>query len=471
MPVFRRLLLAAAVLALSLAAKAQPAASPAQSHLLVLISIDGLRPEAVLNAQAHGLALPNLTKMMVDGAYSTGVTGVLPALTYPSHTTILTGVSPAKHGIFSNTPFDPYNENEEGWYWYSEDIKVPTLWDAIHNVATTANVDWPVSAGATGINYNLPQIWRAGTDDDLKLQRTVATPGLIRQLEVQAGVYGASGAAPMSPPPPGHYPGGKEQTVAEDVLRAQYAIRLLALRRPNFMTVYFSGLNFQQRLTGPFSPEANAALERIDGLVGQIRTAAEKQMPGRTFTCVVSGHGSAAVQKDVNLYSELFSNGFLPIDQNNLITDSWTATAWYMGGSAAIVLHHPDDAATRTKVDALLTQLAANPANGIARILTQNEVVAAGGSPSIESMVVMAPGYELGAPYAPPPLVTPSGVRGMEGFLPDQPDMKSSFFLTGPGVHAGKSFVGTDLRSIAPTLASLMGVKLPNAEMPPLNLQ
>ena len=48
-------------------------------------------------------------------------------MTYPSHTTLLTGVAPAAHGIESNTPFDPLNVNREGWYWYAEDIKVATL--------------------------------------------------------------------------------------------------------------------------------------------------------------------------------------------------------------------------------------------------------------------------------------------------------------------------------------------------------
>lgn len=128
--------------------------------LVVLISIDGLKPEAVLQADAHHLKVPNLRRMVADGVYADGVIGVLPTLTYPSHTTILTGVSPAVHGIYSNTTFDPLNKNAQGWYWYSEDVKVPTLWDAAHSAGiTTANVYWPVSVGAH-VDYNLAQLWR-----------------------------------------------------------------------------------------------------------------------------------------------------------------------------------------------------------------------------------------------------------------------------------------------------------------------
>src|SRR5258708_22633207 len=80
---------------------------PSRAPMVLLISVDGMKPEAVIDAQSHGLKVPNLRAFMVDGAYSSGVRGVLPTLTYPSHTTLLTGASPAKHGIFDNTTFDP----------------------------------------------------------------------------------------------------------------------------------------------------------------------------------------------------------------------------------------------------------------------------------------------------------------------------------------------------------------------------
>jgi len=106
---------------------AAAANDPANAPLVMLISVDGMKPEAVIDAQRHALKVPNLRAFMADGAYAQGVRGVLPTLTYPSHTTLLTGASPAKHGIFDNTTFDPKLLNQRGWYWYAEDIKVPTL--------------------------------------------------------------------------------------------------------------------------------------------------------------------------------------------------------------------------------------------------------------------------------------------------------------------------------------------------------
>ena len=81
---------------------------------VVLISIDGLKPEAILDAANHGLKVSNLRAFMSAGVYATGVRGVLPTLTYPSHMSLMTGAAPARHGVYSNTTFDPLKRNDRG---------------------------------------------------------------------------------------------------------------------------------------------------------------------------------------------------------------------------------------------------------------------------------------------------------------------------------------------------------------------
>jgi|SRR5213593_2435714 len=81
---------------------------------VVLISIDGLMPDQLLNPDRHGLKIPNLRRLVAEGTSASGVKGVLPTVTYPSHTTIISGVSPAKHNILANTPFDPFGKKSRG---------------------------------------------------------------------------------------------------------------------------------------------------------------------------------------------------------------------------------------------------------------------------------------------------------------------------------------------------------------------
>jgi predicted AlkP superfamily pyrophosphatase or phosphodiesterase len=90
-----------------------------------MISVDGLSPGYVTQAGEHHLHVPVLQRFMQQGTYADGVVGVVPTLTYPGHTTLVTGVSPEKHGIYNNVRFDPLGRNKEAWYWYASDIKAP----------------------------------------------------------------------------------------------------------------------------------------------------------------------------------------------------------------------------------------------------------------------------------------------------------------------------------------------------------
>ena len=88
MPDFRSILRAA----LALTVVAAPV--QAQTPNVVLISIDGLRPDAIAASGAR-----NLQRMMREGAYTLRARTIMPSRTLPSHTSMLTGVPPEVHGI------------------------------------------------------------------------------------------------------------------------------------------------------------------------------------------------------------------------------------------------------------------------------------------------------------------------------------------------------------------------------------
>src|ERR1700733_7603872 len=424
------------------------AASDASSApMVLLISVDGMKPEAIIDAQSHGLKVANLRAFMTEGAYASGVRGVLPTLTYPSHTTLLTGASPAKHGIYDNTTFDPLQRNQRGWYWYAEDVKVPTLWDAAAAAhLKTANIYWPVSVGAN-ITYNLPQMWRTGTDDDLKLQRALSTPGLEQELSADLG----------------RYPGGMEETVAEDAVCPRFAIRLLQKKHPGFFTVYLTALDTEEHLSGPFSAKSNETLERLDAVVGSLRAAAEKAAPGRATICVVSDHGFAAIEHDVNLYAAFRDAGLFTVDKENAITD-WKAMLWPAGGSAAVMLADPKDPTVRARVKALLDKLASDPANGIERIWSEEEIRRGGGFPHAAYLISLRIGYEMAYSLSLPLITKPSNL-GMHGYVPERAEMRSSFFIVGPKIAKGRAMGEIDMRQIAPTIADILHVRLSGAEL------
>ncbi len=437
-------------------------ATAASARPVLLISLDGLRPGDVSDAAACGLRLPNLRRFLVEGSYADGVIGILPTVTYPSHTTLITGAAPARHGIVNNLTFDPTQINREGWYWYASDIKVPTLWDAAHAAhLTTGNIHWPVSVGARAIDWNLPQIWLTGHADDAKLLAALATPGLLPELEASEGPYAD----------------GIDDNIAGDEVRGRFATRLIALHHPDFLTVYLTGLDTMQHHAGPDTPEAHAVLERLDAIVGTL-VAAEQAAHSDAVIAVVSDHGFAHVSKALNLWRAFIDAGLVRGADAGAIhggwkINGWDAVPWISGGSIAVVLALPQDAVLKAQVAGLLARLQSDPANGITSVITRDAIARAGSNPQADFYLNLADGV-MALPWRGPELpvvVDPAPYKGMHGYFPADLRMRSTFLLMGKGIAKADDLGVIDMRAIAPTLAAILGVKLNGAELPPLSLR
>lgn len=305
--------------------------------MLLLISIDGLKPSYVLEADRHGLKVPNLQKFIAEGSYAQAVTGVVPTLTYPSHATIVTGVCPAKHGVTANGPGD-----SKAWYWEAGTFQVPTLWDAATSAGLiTSAIDWPTSVGAA-LTFNVPQKWEGARG---------STPHLLEEMEAALG----------------NYPVGYSYDLASDEKRARFSRYLLQTKGPDLHFAYLSSLDEEQHAFGPESPRVYATLERLDTIVGDLCEA----VGGGATVAVVSDHGFSKRKKSVTLESE----------------DLRIVSA---EGSAACFLRKRDP-----EVFSRVRQLFQDPAYGIARVLEGEAARASGGFPGADFVLGMKPGFAL----------------------------------------------------------------------------
>jgi predicted AlkP superfamily pyrophosphatase or phosphodiesterase len=438
-------------LALCLFALLVATAGPGRAASVLMISVDGLKPEYVLDADAHALKLPYLRSLLQKGAYSRGVTGVWPTVTYPSHTTLLTGVWPAEHGIYNNLEFDPKHNFAESWFWYAQQIRVPTLWQAAHDAGlSTASVGWPVSVGATAVDFLIPEYWRIfrPTEDlnpsDAHLMEAVSRPeGLLQNMQKRLGPYMLGN----DPSPPG------------DEIKTRFALDLLRAHKPKFMTIHLSSLDEVEHLHGPFSAEANRQMEVIDGQLAQLFAASLANDPN-AVSLVVSDHGFVQITHRVNLMSafvhaELAKSG-----------GPWKAVPWGGGGMAAIMLNPPADERTQSSVRELLQGLKSDPRNGIAAILEGDAIKQRGAFPGASFLVVMELGYAVISDATSALVSEVQGTPGSHGFSPDYPEMRASFFIAGRGIAEHRDLGVIDMRRIAPTVAQLLNVRLPAALAP-----
>lgn len=429
------------------------AANPTLAASVLMISVDGLKPEYVLQADAHGLKIPFLRGLLREGTYARGVTGVWPTVTYPSHTTLLTGLSPAEHGIYNNLEFDPKHQFAEAWYWYAQQIRVPTLWQAAHEAGlSTASVGWPVSVGATDVDYLIPEYWRIFrptavlNPSDADLIAALSRPeGMLQKMQKRLGPFMLGN----DPSPPG------------DEIKTRFALDILRSQKPKFMTIHLSSLDEQQHLHGPFSAEVDRDLEVIDGQLAQLFAASRANDPD-AIALVVSDHGFVPITHQVNLMPAFLHADLIPSD------GAWKAQPWGAGGMAAVMLNQPGDQRTASRVRELLQSLQSDPRNGIAEILERDAIQQRGAFPGASFLVVMKLGYHVINDATSALVSGVSGAPGSHGFSPEYPEMRAAFLIAGTGIAQHRDLGVIDMRQIAPTVALLLNVRLPSATFAPL---
>jgi predicted AlkP superfamily pyrophosphatase or phosphodiesterase len=245
---------------------------------VLVLSIDGLDARYLNQADQLKFKIPNIRRLMKEGAWAgPGVIGVVPTVTWPSHTTIISSVDSAVHGILGNRR--PRAEGRE-YYWSARLLKAPTLLDTAAKAGkSTAAITWPVTVDAP-VTYNLPEYFakRRGGGMDL---RSIASKGSRPDLAAQITRV---------------YPSFPQEWI-NDRTRAVAVLFLLRRKPPDLTLVHFVDLDSEAHDHGPFSPEANAILEYQDELIGRMLTA----LPSDGAFVLVSDHGFERVDTEVNL--------------------------------------------------------------------------------------------------------------------------------------------------------------------------
>jgi len=420
-------------------------ASAAERHV-VLVSIDGLAGFYLDDGRAY---LPTLRRLAREGAVSNSMVVTFPSATWPSHTTLITGVSPARHGILGNTVYDRSTGRQVTYIGdpeltKEECVRAPTLYDAAHKAGLrTASIIWPATAGANTLHWAIPDSNRREV-----LERHT-TPGLERELE----------AAGISLAPLPRWGWQKEYAGPRDLIYARVAEYLLLKHRPHLLLVHLIAPDGHQHSWGPRSEEAYWALGAADDRIRQIWEAMQTPaLAGKSTLVVVSDHGFAE-------YDRLIYPNVL-IKQMGLEGKA----IFHAGVGGVYVLDRSDVAGM---VGRLKSRLAA--VEGVDRVLAAEEFTELGlphpeKNPQQPDLMLSAkPGYYFSGDAKAAAVTSPPGERrGAHGHLPDQPFAHAMFLAAGSGVKPGVRLGKISSKDVAPTLASLLGIKLPSAEGRPL---
>ena len=387
-----------------------------------MISLDAVaKPDA-----DRLLSLPALSALAGEGVFCDNVKTVYPTLTYPIHTSLLTGCYPETHGIGHNQPFQPDTAPEmRAWYWRIGDIKVKTLHQAAKEKGMDiASILWPVTGKNPYARRCFPEVLPLPGESAVVKMLQYASPVWILRMEA---LYGKTRKSIKQPD-------------LDDYAALLCEKLYESSRPPEALTVHLVDCDAMRHKYGVDSPEARAAMERLDARVGRIVKAIEKAgLMGETLFCVVSDHGQQDAPKGILLDRELQA--------------ACGARAQSLGMGAYIF---------GSDLDKARQVLEANrEAWGVGRIFGEQELRALRAPADVHLAVDALPLHCF--------IDKPEETRGEHGFSLDCPQAHTLLWLKGPGIKRGQRLSEANLVDIAPTLAKALNLSLPQAEGKILN--
>jgi predicted AlkP superfamily pyrophosphatase or phosphodiesterase len=333
-------------------------------------------------------------------------------------------------------------------------IKVPTVFDAVHQAGgKTAAICWPATRNATTLTYTVPDMGGDAWD-------RFGTPSWMDELRAEDIPVDRQGPWVTEPS------GG----VQRDWLYTRMARQVLQKHAVNLLLIHLVEPDHVQHRTGPRSPESYWCARYADDRLGELLYAIEhSKFAGKTTLFVCGDHGFFPVEKDVRPNVVLRKLGLLGKDDSP--AGGRAAYCLSQGGGCAVYVLDP------TRRDAILKQLKSELAKleGVQSVLDADRFTKLGQptpdrDPRGADLWLSAKsGYSFGDSATGDEVVVPrKTIGGTHGYLPDQADMLAACVVWGPSVKPGTDLGKVNMLDIAPTIAELLGVKLPTADGQPL---
>lgn len=337
---------------------------------VILITIDGLRNDILTNASQPA---PFLHDLMQKSIYVPNVIGVNPTMTYPAHTTLVTGSTPLDHGIHCNRQFQ-FNRAEPALYnWFADSIRTKTLWQTVkEHGGTTASVFWPVTTGCKWIDINLPEYFPTTRVNvsGMDYIRPVCTPSdIMAELEREAI---------------GH--------LSDTTLRAgsfQYDAKVASMvnyltnrYKPDFMTVHLVTTDYKQHETGIYSFETQQSVAAADHAIGLILENLAYTHQKDSVTIIVTGdHGFTQGRYRLHPNALLVSNGLLSEQPGG----DWQACFNSLGAAAYMYVNPKLSSKQKTRcIEKVRKILSEQPdsVKSLYNILSNKEIIDIKGDPT-----------------------------------------------------------------------------------------
>ena len=427
--------------------RATPAApAPARDRIVVLVTIDGF-PAWVWDDPA--LPMPFLRQLAREGATAQAMKIANPAVTWPNHTTLVTGVLPARHGVLFNGMMLRQGPDKplklEPWKDKLELVRVPTVYDLAFKAGLkTAHVDWVPTTNAGTFHWEFGERPNPASP----IERELLASGQMTEQEVREFNQ-------RNPP-------------WRDVYWTRAGIHIVKQHRPNLLLFHLLNTDAVNHRFGPGNHASLTAYAFADTCLRDLFTAVEAAgFKDKATFVITTDHGFKQARRIIRPNVAFRQAGWLRTQGPNI--SACDAVANTLGGSAMIFV--PDAAKRATllpQVKALLAKL-----EGVERVFEPSEYAALGlplpeqNNQMGDLFVVAKDGYAFTHYPTGEDVVTDviaDVYPGHHGYLASDPKLDGMLVAWGHGVRRGVQLGTIRNVDVAPTVAALLGLKMENVD-------
>ena len=411
---------------------------------VMILSLDAVGREDLAFLQT----LPHFGAFFNRAALCSHVCSVYPSITYPAHTSILTGKMPKNHGVIHNTKLQPDRERPD-WICQRRFIKGTTICDEARKQGKkVAALLWPV-VGRSKIPYAVPEVMVTRRWQNQILANAMNGP-VRYQLDLNRRF--------------GHLRDGVRQPALDHFIQAS-ALYTIRKYNPDLFLLHLTDVDTNRHIYGVHHEKVTEALRRHDRRLGEILEAlAETGDMEKTTVILLGDHYQKDVQKIAYVNYVLAQEGFLRIQKDRLT--GWDAIAKTCDGSAYLYLNQRrrQDRAFQERLLDVLRELEGREDFGIAHIWDSAQAALLGADPACFVMLEAKPGWcfldEWECRTKEVREEKRHAVRGAHGYLPEGEDYQTFFAAKGCGIRPGQVQRPVRLWDEGATIAALMGLDL-----------
>lgn len=373
---------------------------------VVLISVDGFRPEFYQDSRFN---TPTLKKVAKEGFAAKAMESVFPSVTYPNHTTLISGKYPAEHGITSNVILDKKVGPTKEWYWNYKHVKTETLWSKLrkHNKKSAA-IHWPVTLGAP-IDYLVPEIFQTPPwypEESPVLVKKYSTPGLPALINKKLNLR--------------PYHNMKEA----DAWGAKAIKYIYETYRPDLSAFHIIYADKNQHETGRDSKQTKKAIEWIDQQLKPFISI----LDDKTCLLIVGDHGFMNYKKVIHINKLFVDRGWIKLDKKGKIK-SWKVVAHKSGAQAGIYVKNKN---LRNKVSKVLNQYSYLGYE----VVYKKELYEMKTYPNAFAAISAKDGISFGLNYRGQLVKNLKQTKGQHGHLPNQKNLYTGLIAKNCNINA-----------------------------------